>query len=125
MLNKRIKRALELRRKGLSFNKIGKDLGIGKERARQIVRKHQRHLKLIEDPFALKIKELSRMSDATRILNALKGNDFYDGDSEKLANYKPEDMRKLNGLGMKSVSVIAKALESIGVIGNAEKWLEG
>ena len=94
MLNKRIKRALELRRKGLSFIQIGQDLGIGSERARQIVRKHQRHLKFMEDPFALKIKELSRLGDATRILNALKGNDFYDGDPEKLANYKPEDLMK-------------------------------
>jgi hypothetical protein len=79
-LNKRTKRALELRQKGLSFSQIGQHLGIGSERARQIVRKYQRHLKLLEDPLALKIKELSRLSDATRILNALKGNDFYDGD---------------------------------------------
>jgi hypothetical protein len=123
VLNKRIKRALELRRKGLSFNKIGKELGIGSERARQIVRKHQRHLKLMEDPFALKIKELSRLGDATRILNALKGNDFYDGDPEKLANYKPNDLMKIRGLGTKRVAVIAKALESMGVIGNTEEWL--
>ena len=124
MLNKRIKRALELRRKGLSFNKIGKELGIGSERARQVVRKHQRHLKLMEDPFALKIKELSRLGDATRILNALKGNDFYDGDPEKLANYNPEDLMKIRGLNVKSVAVIAKALESMGVIGDAEEWLK-
>jgi orotate phosphoribosyltransferase-like protein len=125
VLNKRIKRALELRRKGLSFNKIGKDLGIGSERARQIVRKYQRHLKLMEDPFALKIKELSRLGDATRILNALKGNDLYDGDPEKLANYKPEDLMKIRGLNIKSVAVIAKTLESLGVIGDAEQWLRG
>ena len=74
MLNKRIKRALELRCKGLSFIKNGQELGIGSERAWQKVRKCQRHLKLMEDPFALKIKELSRLTDATRILNALKGN---------------------------------------------------
>jgi len=123
VLNKRIKRALELRRKGLSFNKIGKELGIGSERARQVVRKHQRHLKLMEDPFALKIKELSRLGDATRILNALKGNDFYDGDPEKLANYKPKDLMKIRGLGTKRVAVIAKALERMGVIGDAEEWL--
>ena len=77
----------------------------------------------MEDPFALKIKELSRLGDATRILNALKGNDFYDGDPEKLANYKPEDITKNQGFGMKSVAVIAKALESMGVIGDAEEWL--
>ena len=77
----------------------------------------------MEDPFALKIKELSRMGDATRILNILKGNEFYDGDPEKLANYKTEDIRKINGLGMKSVSVIARALESMGVIGDANEWL--
>ena len=123
-MNNRIKRALELRRKGLSFIKIGQDLGIGSERARQIVRKHQRHLKLMEDPFALRIKELSRLSDATRILNALKGNDFYDGDPEKLANYKPNDLMKIRGLGTKSVSVIAKALEGLGVIEDAENWLK-
>ena len=122
-MNNRIKRAIELRRKGLSFSQIGQDLGIGSERARQIVRKYQRHLKLMEDPFALKIKELSRLSDATRILNALKGKDAYDGDPDKLAKCKPEDIRKINGLGMKSVAVIARALESMGVIGDAEKWL--
>ena len=83
---KRIKRALELRQQGLSFIKIGQDLGIGSERAMQIVRKYQRHLESLEDPFIRKIKELSRMGDVTRILNALKGNDFYDGDPEKLAN---------------------------------------
>jgi DNA-directed RNA polymerase alpha subunit len=125
VLNKRIKRALELRQNGLSFIKIGEDLGIGPERARQIVRKYQRHLKLLEDPLALKIKELSRLSDATRILNALKGNDFYDGDPQNLAHYKPEDLMKIRGLGMKSVAVIAEALESIGVIRNAEEWLKG
>ena len=123
MLNKRIKRALELRRKGLSFNQIGQDLGIGSERARQIVRKYQRHLKSMEDPFALKIKELSRLADATRILNALKGNDYYDGDPEKLAKYKSEDLMKIRGLGTKRVAVIAKALQSLGVIGDVEEWL--
>jgi hypothetical protein len=122
-LNKRTKHALKLRLQGLSFNQIGQDLGIGSERARQIVRKYQRHLKLLEDPFALKIKELSRLSDATRILNALKGNNFYDGDPEKLTNYKPKDLVKIRGLGMKSVSVIAKALESIGVVRDVEEWL--
>ena len=124
-MNKRTKHALKLRQKGLSFSQIGQDLGIGSERARQIVRKYQRHLKLMEDPFALKIKELSRLSDATRILNALKGNDFYDGDLEKLAHCKPEDLMKIRGLGTKSVAVIARALESMGVIGNAEEWLIG
>ena len=124
-MNKRTKRALELRQKGLSFTKIGQELGIGSERARQIVRKYQQHLKLLEDPFAQKIKELSRLSDATRILNALKGNDFYDGDPEKLAKCKLEDLRKIRGLGIKRIDVIAKALESMGVIGNAEEWLGG
>ena len=122
-MNKRTKRALELRQKGLSFSQIGQDLGIGSKRARQIVRKYQRHLKLMEDPFALKIKELIRLGEATRILNALKGNEFYDGDPGKLANCKPEDIRKINGLGIKSVAVIAKALESIWVIGDANEWL--
>ena len=84
-MNIRTKQALKLRQNGLSFIKIGQELGIGRERARQIVRKYQRYLKSMEDPFALKIKELSRLADATRILNALKGNDFYDGDPEKLA----------------------------------------
>jgi hypothetical protein len=124
-LNERTKHALKLRQKGLSFTKIGQDLGIGCERARQIVRKYQRHLKLLEDPFAQKIKEMSRLADATRILNALKGNDFYDDDPEKLANYKPEDLMKIRGLSTKRVSVIAKALGSIGVIGDAEEWLKG
>ena len=125
MLNKRIRRALELRQQGLSFIKIGLELGIGSERARQIVRKYQRHLKLMEDPFVLKIKELSSLGDATRILNALKGKDFYDGDPEKLAKYKPEDLMKIRGLGTKRVAVIAKALEGMGLIGDAEEWLMG
>ena len=47
MLNKRVKRALELRRKGLSFIKIGQDLGIGRERARQIVRKYEAPSKIV------------------------------------------------------------------------------
>ena len=123
MLNKRIKRALELRRKALSFIKIGQDLGIGRERAMQIVRKYEGRLKALEDPFTLKIKELSRLGDATRILNALKGNGFYDGDPEKLANYKPKDLMKIRGLGTKRVAVIAKALQSLGVIGDVEEWL--
>ena len=55
-MNDRIKRAVELRHKGLSFIKIGQELGIGSERTRQIIRKYQRHLKLLEDPFAQKIK---------------------------------------------------------------------
>lgn len=122
-MNNRTKHALKLCRKGLSFIKIGQELGIGRERARQIVRKYQRHLKLMEDPFALKMNELSRLGDATRIFNALKGNDFYDGDPEKLANYKPEDLMKIRGLNIKSVAVIAKALESMGIVGDAEQWL--
>ena len=124
-MNNRTKHALKLRQKGLSFSQIGQDLGIGSERARQIVRKHQRHLKLMEDPFALKIKELSRLGDATIILNALKGNDFYGGDPEKLANYKPKDLIKIRGLGTKRVAVIARALESLGIIVDAEEWLRG
>jgi hypothetical protein len=112
-----------LRQKGLSFIKIGQELGIGREWPRQIVRRHQRHLKWIEDPFALKIKELSRIEDATKILNALKGNDFYDGDPENLADYKPKDVWKIRGLAIKSIAVIAKALESMGFIGDANEWL--
>ena len=84
-MNNRTKRALELRSKGLSFINIGQDLGIGKERARQIVREYEAYLKLMEDPLALKIGELSRLGDATKILNILKGNEFYDGDPRKLA----------------------------------------
>jgi len=98
-------------------------LGIGGERARQIVRKQQRLLKSIEDPFALKIKELSSLGDATRILNALRGNDLYDGDPEKLVNCNPEDLRKINGLGIKRISVIAKALECMGLISTTAKHL--
>ena len=79
---------------------------------------------MLEDPFAQKIKELSRLSDGTRILNALKGNDFYDGDPEKLANYKPNDLMKIRGLGTKRVAVITKALESMGFIGDVEDWLK-
>lgn len=122
-MNKRTKHALKLRQKGLSFSQIGQDLGISSERARQSVRKYQRHLKSMEDPFAQKIKALSRLGDATRILNALNGNDFYDGNPEKLAHYKPGDLMKIRGLGIKSVTVIARALESMGVIGDAEEWL--
>jgi hypothetical protein len=125
VLNKRVKRALELRRKELSFTKIGQDLGIGRERARQIVREYESRLKALEDPFAHKIKELGRMGDTTRILNALKGNDIYDGDPKKLANYKPEDLLKISGLGPKSIGLIAKALESLGIIEDAENWLKG
>ena len=124
MLKKRIKRALELRRKGLSFNQIGQDLGVGSERARQIVRNYQRHLKSLEDPFIRKIKELSRMGDATRIFNALKGNDFYEGNPGELAHYKREDLMKIRGLGTKRVAVIAMALKDLGVIKNAEDWLK-
>ena len=65
------------------------------------------------------------MSDATRILNALKGNVFYDGDLEKLANCKPEYLMKIRGFVTKSFAVIAKALESMGVIGDAKEWLKG
>jgi hypothetical protein len=99
-LNKRTKHALKLRQKGLSFIKIGHDLGIGRERARQIVRKYEARLK------------------------ALGGNDIYNGDPEKLANYKPEDLMKIRGLGPKRIGLIAKALESLGVIGDAEEWLK-
>ena len=123
MLNKRIKRALKLRQKGLSFSQIGQDLGIGSERARQIVRKHQRHLKLMEDPFAQKIKDLSNLREATKILNALKGNDLYEGNPKKLARCNPNDLMKIRGLGTKRVAVIVKALERMGVIGDAEEWL--
>ena len=100
-------------------------MGIGSERARQIVRKHQRHLEALDDPFVRKIMDLSQLGDATRILNALKGNDFYDGNLKKLAKCKPEDLMKIRGLNAKSVAVIAKALESMGVIENAEEWLKG
>jgi len=54
--SKQIKRALELRRKGRSFIKIGQELGIGSERAGQIVRKCERQLEALEDPFTRKIK---------------------------------------------------------------------
>ena len=77
------------------LNQIGQNLGIGSERARQIVRKHQLHLKAMEYPFALKVKELSCLGDATRTLNAHKGNEFYDGNPEKLADKSPEDLKKI------------------------------
>ena len=124
MLNNRIMRAIEFCQKGLSFSQMGQCLGIGSERARKIIRKCERHLEALNDPLVLIIKELRSLGDATRILKALKGKDFYDGDPEKLAKCSPEELTKTRGLGIKSVCVIANALESIGIIGNAEKWLE-
>ncbi len=124
-MNKRTKHALELRQQGLSFNQIGQNLGIGSERARQIVREYEAYLESLQDPLKRQIEELSRPGEAKRILNALRSNDLYNGNPEKLANYKPEDIRKLNGLGPKSVAVIAKSLESMGVIGDAGEWLKG
>ena len=124
-MNKRTKHALELRHKGLSFIQIGQDLGIGRERAMQIVRKYQQHLKSMEDPFARKIKDLSSLRETTKILNALRGNDLYKGDPEELSKCEPEDFMKIRGLGTKRVAVIARALESMGVIGDAEEWLSG
>jgi len=114
-LNKRTKHALELRRKGLSFSQIGLKLGIGSERARQIIREYESYLESLEDPLKRKIEELSRPGEAKRILNALRGSNLYDGDPKKLSNYSLEEIRKINGLGPKSVSVIARALENLGV----------
>jgi hypothetical protein len=54
----------------------------------------------------------------------LKGNDLYKGGAEKLARCRAEDIRKTNGLGAKRVAVIARALESMGFIGDAEDWLK-
>jgi hypothetical protein len=79
-LNKRAKRALELRQKGLSFSKIGQELGIGSERARQIVREYEAYLESLGDPLKRKIEELSRPGEAKRILNALRVSSLYDGD---------------------------------------------
>jgi len=56
-------------------------------------------------------------------LNALKDNDFYDGDPEKHVNFEPQDLMKIRGLGTKRVAIIAEALESMGIIGDAEEWL--
>lgn len=77
-------RALELRQQGLSFKKIGQDLGIGKERARQIVREYEFYLQSLEDPLKRKFEELSRPGEAKRILNALRGSNLYDGDPKIL-----------------------------------------
>jgi hypothetical protein len=84
-LNKRTKHALKLRQEGLSFNQIGQDLGIGSERARQIVREYETYLESLDDPLKRKIEELSRPGEAKRILNALRGSSLYDGDPKKLA----------------------------------------
>ena len=51
------------------------------------------------------------------------GNELYNGSLEKLAHYTPEDLMKIRGLGIKSVAVIAVALESMGGTGDAEEWL--
>ena len=64
---------------------------------------------------------MNRKGDTTRILNALRDDEFYDGDPEKPAHYKPEDLMKIRGLNIKSVAVIARALESMGVILDAEE----
>jgi hypothetical protein len=54
---------------------------------------------------------------------SIKDNDFYDGDPEKVANCEPQDLMKIRGLGTKRVAIIAEALESMGIIGDAEEWL--
>ena len=94
-MNERTNRALELRKQGLSFNQIGQVLGIGSERARQIVREYEAYLESLEDPLKRKIEELSRPGEAKRILNALRGSNLYDGDPKILSNYSPEDIRKI------------------------------
>ena len=55
----------------------------------------------------------------------MKGNDLYKGGAEKLARCRAEDIRKTNGLNAKRVAVIAKALEILGYIEDAEAWLGG
>jgi hypothetical protein len=42
---------------------------------------------------------------------------------EELSKCKPKDLMKIRGLGIRRVGVIAEALESLGVIGDAEEWL--
>lgn len=106
-----------------NYFECGQTLGICREHARHMVREYERHLESLEDAFRRKIKELGRLVDVIRKLNVLRGNEFYDGDPEKPANYSPEDLRKIRELGMKSTDVIANAFEGIQFIGNVGEWV--
>ena len=62
--NKRTNHAFKLHKERLSFSQIGLNLVIGSELAWQIIRKHQRHLKTLENPLAMKFIELGRLGNA-------------------------------------------------------------
>jgi hypothetical protein len=42
-----------------------------------------------------------------------------------MTNYQQEDLKKFRGLGLKSISFITCALESMGIVGDGEEWMRG
>ena len=106
--------ALKLRQEGLSFRRIGRELGVSAERARTIVRKHEARLNAHKDPLARTLAELGRQADATRIMNALRFAGLYQGDPAALAARPPADLARIAHLGPKSLALIAAALYHLG-----------
>lgn len=66
--------------------------------------------------------ELSRLLN-TRINNVLRCG-HYNEDLDKLAKDGPRELLRFRNMGFKSLEVLAPAMEKLGLIPSAEKWMK-
>ena len=115
--------AHEMREKGKKLREIGSYFGVGRERARQMIKKHASNRKEYLSAKDALIKELlkSDLTESTRIRICLF-NSGYDGNINKLVADGPGKLLILINVGTKTVKQLSEILEKIGVIKNAHEW---
>lgn len=114
----RMEEILRLRRSGATFKELGDRFGLSTQRVRQIVGRAEREEKRLREEKDPLIREILRMNIpgmAIYPVNALR-NHGYSGNIIELASKGPEILLRARGAGLKSIAVIAMALENIGVI---------
>ncbi len=117
-LTEREKTALELRNKGLTYEKIGEQLGgISKTRTSQIISQAERKLRRIshisiEDDFWMLIsREVPNSKAATMIKKSLiiQGITTVDG----IKNFSADEFSKLHGMGRICTEYYRKILDGV------------
>lgn len=96
----------ELRESGMSYRKIGKEIGVSGERVRQILRRQAFLEREGKEWPTEDLDEITGYSDARRITNILRRNKI--NTIEELKERSPQEIKRMGGVGKKTLEIIMR-----------------
>ena len=101
----RRKKVKELRESGMTYRKIGKEIGVSAERVRQILRR-QAFIERVDKGWPEELDEIAGHRDAIRIKNLLLRNKI--NTIEELKKRTPQEIKRMGGVGKKTLKTIMR-----------------